>query len=431
MKRGKIVNEDILHRLTQRRSPFMTQDAHASRQVKRRPMNQPTKVACIGLTGLAVAMGAGRFAYTPILPLMVTESALSIGDGSLIASINLAGYLGGALLGIFFGGRNVLMIVSGLMLTCLCLAGMGLTTDWHWWAALRGIAGLASAWSLVGLTAWCLEHLTASDGANRRGLIFSGPGVGIAASGVAVEILHRSGRDASEIWMWLSVAAIAATIWIIREVSAKRVLTDVRSQRSPQTQPMGGSWVSKSLLIGAYSFAGYGYITTATFLPLIANSVKMSDWLYFLLWPAFGCATVIGSILIGIAQPRHNTTLLSGAYIIQSIGVASPLLLKSDAGLIISSLLVGFTFMTIVMLTMHEAKTRYHDASLIAALTAGYAFGQMIGPYTSGLLLKMTGSFSPALTVSSASLMLGSAMTWAERSVWIRSSDQVHKSPSL
>ena len=50
-------------------------------------------VAFAGLAALAVAMGIGRFAFTPILPMMQDDAGLSIADGGWLASANYAGYL--------------------------------------------------------------------------------------------------------------------------------------------------------------------------------------------------------------------------------------------------------------------------------------------------------------------------------------------------
>ena len=53
-----------------------------------------------GLLSLAVAMGIGRFAFTPLLPLM-QEEGLALADGGRLASSNYAGYLHGALSCVF------------------------------------------------------------------------------------------------------------------------------------------------------------------------------------------------------------------------------------------------------------------------------------------------------------------------------------------
>ncbi|MGO4611846.1 YbfB/YjiJ family MFS transporter, partial [Variovorax sp. 2RAF20] len=60
---------------------------------------RPSFVAtCIaGLLALAVAMGIGRFAFTPMLPLMIRAGSVDVAAGGWLAAANYAGYLLGAL----------------------------------------------------------------------------------------------------------------------------------------------------------------------------------------------------------------------------------------------------------------------------------------------------------------------------------------------
>ena len=52
--------------------------------------------ALVGLAGLASAMGIGRFAFTPLLPLMQEASGITLVQGGSLAAANYLGYLLGA-----------------------------------------------------------------------------------------------------------------------------------------------------------------------------------------------------------------------------------------------------------------------------------------------------------------------------------------------
>ncbi len=60
------------------------------------PRRPPSSLAIVlvGLAALASAMGVGRFAFTPLLPLMQAHEGLSLGQGAWLASANYLGYCG-------------------------------------------------------------------------------------------------------------------------------------------------------------------------------------------------------------------------------------------------------------------------------------------------------------------------------------------------
>ena len=59
--------------------------------------SSPLVIALAGMVALAVPMGVGRFAFTPILPMMQLDAGLSIAAGAWLASANYLGTLMGAL----------------------------------------------------------------------------------------------------------------------------------------------------------------------------------------------------------------------------------------------------------------------------------------------------------------------------------------------
>ncbi len=96
---------------------------------------------------LAVGMGVGRFAYTPILPLMEHQAGLSTSMASDLATANYLGYLAGALIGVLAPAvaRSRLAARLSLLVVVVTLALMPATENASTWLALRLVTGVASA----------------------------------------------------------------------------------------------------------------------------------------------------------------------------------------------------------------------------------------------------------------------------------------------
>src|SRR5437879_7926172 len=156
-----------------------------------------TAVALAGLTALAIAMGIGRFAFTPILPMMRQDQGLSIADGGWLASANYLGYLLGAVSGMVLRVRPATMIRTGLVVIGIVTLGMGFEHGFAAWVVLRALAGVGSAWVLIFSSAWCLASV-------RRpllnGVVFAGVGTGIAVAGGFCLVLMQEGASSRQVW---------------------------------------------------------------------------------------------------------------------------------------------------------------------------------------------------------------------------------------
>jgi predicted MFS family arabinose efflux permease len=130
----------------------------------------------------------------------------------------------------------------------------------------------------------------------------------------------------------------------------------------------------------AYGLAGFGYIITATFLPVIARQALPGSLWLDLFWPLFGIGVAVGALLT-VRLPVHwdRRHLLMGCHAMQAIGVLLGMWWPTLAGLALGSLLLGLPFTAITLFAMQEARRLWpHNTSaLIGLLTAAYGLGQI------------------------------------------------------
>ena len=405
-----------------------------------RPL-EPISAAAIALAGavsLAVAMGIGRFAFTPILPMMLADGVVDLPQASLLASANYLGYMLGALLCTvqpFLWSRwpglpplhFVTLIRAGLVTTGVLTLAMVL--DWpSAWPVLRFAAGVASAVVFVFTSGWCMSQLARRGVAAMGGLIYVGPGVGIVVSGLLASGMVALSWSAAAAWGVFGVLAFAlvAAVWS-RLAGPEEKLAGRPQPADPAatgqvSRPSVGRW-ELPVLTAAYSLAGFGYIVTATFLPVIARTaLPGSAWLD-LFWPMFGGGIMMGAVLATRVPARIDRRwLLVACYTVQALGVLCSLVLPSLLGFAVGSLLLGLPFTALTFFAMQEVRRLRPEAaaSLIGLLTAFYGVGQILGPAMVAVLMRHSPSasagFTWSLEIAAAALLLGAGLfVWLAR----------------
>ncbi|CAJ0811579.1 YbfB/YjiJ family MFS transporter [Ralstonia flaminis] len=370
------------------------------------------RVAIAGMVALSVAMGIGRFAFTPILPMMLHDGSLSLAQGSWLATGNYLGYFLGALACMAVRGDAARLIRIGLIATVLLTAGMGVLQGQPAWLGLRFAAGMASALVFVFTAGWCLHKLTELGHAALGGIIFCGPGLGIAIPGLAASGMVALGWHATSAWIAFGVlsAMLTAAVWstIRPEPHAHAAAPAAAIGGVP---PLDAATTAVTL---AYGLAGFGYIITATFLPVIARKVLPAGSIWpDLFWPMFGAGVALGAFLsTRISLARDNRSLLATAYAMQAIAVAVSIVWPTVAGLALSSTLLGLPFTAITLFAMREARRLWPHAAprLMGLMTAAYGIGQIAGPPLANRLFAATGGFSASLAVAAVSLVVGVAI---------------------
>ena len=183
----------------------------------------------------------------------------------------------------------------------------------------------------------------------------------------------------------------------------------VRVSHVETSLPASGSDTRRAAwrLLMVYGLAGFGYIITATYLPLfLSGSLQSVDPVH--LWALFGLAAAPSCLI------WHKLVLkwgyrqaLTRNLLVQALGVILPACSASLLFCVLSALLVGFTFMGTVTIALPKAKSLSHQVSfnMIAAMTALYGVGQIAGPLIAGALYQIAASFNPALYAAALALL--------------------------
>ena len=405
----------------------------------------PLRIAVAGLVALAVAMGIGRFAFTPILPMMLSDRVVDLHGASWLASANYIGYLSGAaaltlqpMLWRRLGWRAVdppTLVRVGLVATGVLTLAMALPLDWTW-PTLRFAAGLASALVFVYSSGWCLARLASMGRASLGGLMFAGPGAGIVASGLLAHELVGLRRAAADAWLVFGIAACVLTAFVWRtfrtsasasSASAAPAASAPTPSPSPAPLPVEHGRVEVATLAFAYGLSGFGYIVTATFLPVIARAALPADspWLD-LFWPIFGAGVIVGALLATRVRVSGDLRLvIAAAYVLQAIAIAIGVGVPTAAGFAIGSLLLGLPFTAITYFALQEVRRLRpaHVAATTGLVTVLWSIGQAAGPPMVAALLRGAGdnagiAFTRSLAIAAAALVVGAVIFVVASRAW-------------
>lgn len=375
-------------------------------------------IAVAGGLSLAVAMGIGRFAFTPMLPLMMRSGEIDVGVGGWVAAANYLGYLIGAMTASRVPLTPKWLAVSSLVLTAALTSAMSISGPPWAWIALRLLAGVCSAWAFVSTSVWCLGALAQRGRPALSGAVYCGVGAGIAAAGLYCLIAAVVGVSASSLWIQLGFIALvltSAAVAILRAVPAQLIVHAPTDSGPEHAKGTTG-------LVICYGALGFGYILPATFLPVLARAIVGEGAMFGLAWPVFGLMAAVSTLAAAsVSRRASRLSVWAVSHAIMGVGVLLPSLWRSGVAVAISALLVGGTFMVVTMAGIQEIRARAvgDPTRMVARMTAAFALGQIAGPVCSSLLLHVPAfaqsGLNIALQVAAAALALSAAWLWGQR----------------
>ena len=335
--------------------------------------------------GPVIALGLARFAYALLLPAMRTDLGWSYAAAGALNTANAAGYLAGALLATSAARRLGMKraFLTSIIATAAAVGAAGLTASFATLMVLRFAAGLSGGIAFVtGGAMTAAIGTTSSRSTLALGIYFSGGGLGIAISALAVPLLldavgWRGG--------WLTLGALAAGAVLISIPALLRAPLPTAHTRSA-----GRSWPVSIIgvqLVG-YALFGAGYIAYATFIIAhlrTASHFSAQDISIF--WALLGLAAIAGVFAWSPLLVRLKGGWGGAATIgVVAVGAALPLASAAKPLAYVSAVLFGGSFLsTITAVTSLARRVAPAQAwtKAIAALTVAFGIGQCIGPFLS------------------------------------------------
>ena len=366
----------------------------------------PLRLALGGAVAMGCAMGIGRFVYTPLLPFMAEAIPLTASQAGMIASANFLGYLLGAVATSFrLPGAPKLWLLGALAASAFTTGAVGLSSSAEVIAVLRFLGGTASAFALVFASSQVLDGLARAGRSSLTWVHFAGVGIGIALSSQVILLP----TDWAGMWFASGLASLIGVVAVGLLVPAQPMATPV----APSAAAGQGSGGLIRLAL-AYGLFGFGYVITATFLIAIVREAPNLRAFEPVAWLVVGLAA-LPSVLIWVTIGRRIG--LERAYAVscavEAIGVLLSLW-NTTAGILLSAVLLGGTFVGITALGLQAARAKAVGDPLraLGLMTTAFSIGQIIGPTFAGHLRDSTGSYALPTIAAAVALVLATALTW-------------------
>ena len=370
----------------------------------------PAVLALAGLLSLAVGIGIGRFAYTPILPYMTAGLELTKSEAGLIASANYLGYLLGALAAAWRAvpGDARFWLLGALAVSGLSTGAMTFTTSLAAFLVLRFVGGAAGALVMVLASSLVMDRLAAAGREGWAAVMYAGVGSGIAISSLAVPAAASGGGDWQSPWFFCGVLCLALSIPVA--LLLPRPQGPARAAPSARTDTRDGSLLR---LIVAYGLVGFGYVITATFVADMVRTDPVLQPAEHWVWLCVGLTAAPSVALWGWAGRRWgNERAFALGCLVEAVGVALSVLGGGIWSILLAAGLLGGTFVGLTAIGLIEARHRSagDPRRILALMTAAWGLGQMVGPTLAGVLFDSLASYLVASLMATAALVVAAAL---------------------
>ena len=372
-------------------------------------------LAFAGLCASLIGLGIGRFAYVPLLPLMIDSGWANAAGAAQIAAANLVGYLVGSAtahrLALRFGAAPVIRyaMLAVLLSLLACSVNVGVAWLWVW----RLVAGASGGILMILAAPFLMRQVPANVRGKAIGVVFAGIGVGIVFSGLAVPAIGA----ANLAYAWLLLAAIVALGMLL---AWRKFVTP---KHTPETHIVPPALPAQTFLprgallalLCAYVLDAIGYLPHTVFwVEYLVHGLGKSLAIGGAFWAVFGAGAALGPLLSGFVADRLGfRRTLVGCFVFKAVAVALPLISTSMPSLFVSSFMVGALTPGMVAVAsgraIEIAGPAAHQRNW-AMMTFFYALVQAVGGYSMAAVYGATHSFPLLFSVAAGALLIAAVI---------------------
>ncbi len=376
----------------------------------------PWRGTLAGLCATLVGIGLARFAYTPLIPPLITEGWFAPSQAAYLGAANLAGYLAGAVLArrLAAVAGTTLVLRAMMVLATAAFFACALPISFAWFFLWRFGAGLAGGVLMALAAPSVLARIPARRRGLAGGIIFTGVGLGIAASGSLVPALLRLGLF--ETWLGLGALSLMLTLlaWGGWPGADSQHSAAPAAPVPPHGRPPG---LALKMLFVVYGLNAAGLVPHMVFLvDYIARGLDRGLAVGADYWVLFGLGAMVGPVLFGHLADRGGFRLaLRLGFLAQAVAVALLAVTANPVWMAVSSVVVGAFVPGIVPLVLgrvHELIPDDGQARKAAwsGATVAFALGQAGAAYGLSFLFAETGGYALLFALGAVALVVALAI---------------------
>ena len=368
----------------------------------------PWRAVTAAMAALLVGIGLARFAYAPLLPAVIAQGWFAPGAAAYLGAANLLGYLFGALAARRVAARlgTAPMLRGAMLAAAASLAACSEPAPFSWFFACRLVSGFAGGLLMIVAPQSVLAHVPAGRRGLAGGLIVTGVGLGIAASGTLVPLLIHWGLTQA----WLGLAAVSLLLSVFAWGGWPAA--------PPPGAAMAGAPGRFAAVCASYGLCGVGLSPHMVFLvDFVARGLGRGLSAGSLAWVLFGAGALCGPVIAGrLADRAGPETAMRLVIGVVASAVLALLLAPGSAAALAGSALFGgmvVSGVTAVMLGRIGLRAGADAAARQRGwtyATVAWAVGQAGGTYGMAWLYAATGGYRALFVAALLALAAAAAI---------------------